>query len=244
MNQISGKASSTMAAKEKHRLLVRNASQIVTVCSNKEERLVGSAMNTISVLDSDKEGLSVAVGVDGTIISMGTDSQVEAELPEACFERVIEARGNCVIPGLIDAHTHPVWVGDRVHEFAMKVRTCMHMGMYVTCSSHACHMQLAGATYMDVHAQGGGIHYTVNCVQKATPSELYDSLKPRLHQMLACGTTTLEAKSGYGLTLEAELKMLQVLEQAKRDTPLTISSTYCGAHAVPRFVAASLFCCS
>lgn len=92
---------------------------------------------------------------------------------------------------------------------------------------------------MDVHAQGGGIHYTVSCVQNATPSELYDSLKPRLRQMLACGTTTLEAKSGYGLTLEAELKMLQVLEQAKRDTPLTISSTYCGAHAVPRFVAAA-----
>lgn len=87
---------------------------------------------------------------------------------------------------------------------------------------------------MDIHAMGGGIHYTVECVQKATPTELYDALKPRLETMLACGTTTLEAKSGYGLTLDAELKMLKVLEKAKRDTPLTISSTYCGAHAVPR----------
>ncbi len=95
-------------------------------------------------------------------------------------------------------------------------------------------LQLDGATYMDIHAQGGGIHYTVECVRQATPTQLYDSLKGRLAEMLSCGTTTLEAKSGYGLDLETELKMLQVLETAKKSTPLTISSTYCGAHAVPR----------
>ena len=87
---------------------------------------------------------------------------------------------------------------------------------------------------MDIHAKGGGIHYTVECVRQATPTQLYDSLRPRLEAMLSRGTTTLEAKSGYGLTLEAELKMLQVLERAKRELPLTISSTYCGAHAVPK----------
>lgn len=99
------------------------------------------------------------------------------------------------------------------------------------------HMQLAGATYMDIHAQGGGIHYTVGCVREATPTDLYTSLRGRMEAMMSCGTTTLEAKSGYGLTLEAELKMLQVLERAKQELPLTISSTYCGAHAVPRSVA-------
>ena len=87
---------------------------------------------------------------------------------------------------------------------------------------------------MDIHAAGGGIHYTVERVQQATPTELYETLKPRLQAMLSCGTTTVEAKSGYGLTLDAELKMLQVLERAKKEMPLTISSTYCGAHAVPR----------
>ena len=87
---------------------------------------------------------------------------------------------------------------------------------------------------MDIHAMGGGIHYTVDQVRQATPTELYDALRRRLEAMLSCGTTTLEAKSGYGLSLEAELKMLRVLEQAKQDTPLTISSTYCGAHAVPK----------
>lgn len=88
---------------------------------------------------------------------------------------------------------------------------------------------------MDIHAQGGGIHYTVDCVRQATPTQLYESLKTRLEEMLRCGTTTMEAKSGYGLELDAELKMLQVIEQAKRNLPLTISSTYCGAHAVPRY---------
>lgn len=87
---------------------------------------------------------------------------------------------------------------------------------------------------MDIHAQGGGIHYTVERVQQATPLELYESLRPRLEAMLSCGTTTVEAKSGYGLTLDAELKMLQMLERAKQEFPITISSTYCGAHAVPR----------
>lgn len=108
-------------AVESHRLLIRNASQIVKVCANKEERLVGDAMKTLSVLEKDAEGLSLAVASDGNIISLGTDSEVGAELQGASFERVIDAQGMSVIPGLVDAHTHPVWVGDRVHEFAMKV---------------------------------------------------------------------------------------------------------------------------
>ena len=87
---------------------------------------------------------------------------------------------------------------------------------------------------MDIHAQGGGIHYTVERVQQATPTELYDALRGRLERMMRCGTTSLEAKSGYGLKLDTELKMLQALERAKQELPLTISSTYCGAHAVPR----------
>lgn len=110
---------------ESHRLLIRNASQIVRVCSDKEERLVGEAMKTLSVLEKDAEGLSVAVGSDGNIISVGTDSQVAAELGDVSCERVIDAEGMSVIPGLVDGHSHPVWVGDRVHEFAMKVFQCM-----------------------------------------------------------------------------------------------------------------------
>ena len=87
---------------------------------------------------------------------------------------------------------------------------------------------------MDIHAQGGGIHYTVDCVRKATPEQLYESLVSRLSAMMRYGTTTVEAKSGYGLDVEAEVKMLKVLDRARKEHPITLSVTYCGAHAVPK----------
>ena len=93
---------------------------------------------------------------------------------------------------------------------------------------------MAGATYMDIHAKGGGIHFTVNCVRQATVDQLYSSLCERLSGMLHCGTTLVEAKSGYGLDFENEYKMLQVIEKAKKEHPISISTTYCGAHAVPK----------
>ncbi len=96
-------------------------------------------------------------------------------------------------------------------------------------------MQLAGATYMDVHQAGGGIHFTVEHTRSAKSSELLASLSSRLARMLRAGTTLVECKSGYGLELQTELKMLQVIEEARRSLPINISSTYCGAHAVPKY---------
>jgi imidazolonepropionase len=87
---------------------------------------------------------------------------------------------------------------------------------------------------MDVHKAGGGIHFTVEHVHRATEDELFANLKEILRRMLQAGTTLLEAKSGYGLDTENETKMLKVLERAKNEGPVEISSTYCGAHAVPR----------
>ena len=127
--------------------------------------------------------------------------------------RVVDAGGQAVIPGFVDGHTHPVWAGDRVHEFAMK---------------------LAGATYMEVHAAGGGIHFTVDKTREATEEELVELLVPRLRRMLASGTTTVECKSGYGLDTDNEVKMLRVLERARKMVPIEISSTFCGGHAVPK----------
>ena len=126
---------------------------------------------------------------------------------------MIDAGGQAVIPGFVDGHTHPVWAGDRVHEFAMK---------------------LAGASYMEVHAAGGGIHFTVDKTREASEQELLDLLVPRLWRMLRAGTTTVECKSGYGLDAENEVKMLRVLERAKKLVPIEISSTFCGGHAVPK----------
>jgi len=88
---------------------------------------------------------------------------------------------------------------------------------------------------MDVHAAGGGIHFTVERTRVAPASALLASLMARLRRMLRAGTTLAECKSGYGLELHAELKMLEVIEAARQEQPVGISATYCGAHAVPRY---------
>jgi len=116
-----------------------------------------------------------------------------------------------VIPGLVDGHTHAVWAGDRCHEFEMK---------------------LQGATYMDIHKAGGGIGFTVKKVRESSAEELMALLKKRLDLMLKNGTTLVEAKSGYGLNLESELKMLEVLHRCQH--PVEIVSNYLGAHSVPK----------
>ncbi|XP_041379330.1 LOW QUALITY PROTEIN: probable imidazolonepropionase [Gigantopelta aegis] len=195
-------------------LRVRGASQIVQVCANGEKVLRGAAMKEIAVLEGEGgRGVGVVVSKAGSITAVGYDDELDSQYSNWSFNKVIDANGCCVLPGLIDGHTHPVWVGDRVHEFALK---------------------LAGATYMDIHQQGGGIHYTVNCVRQASPDQLYASLIDRLSAMLRCGTTVVEAKSGYGLDTTTEIKMLQVLNRARQEHPISLSITYCGAHAVPK----------
>lgn len=95
-------------------------------------------------------------------------------------------------------------------------------------------MKLAGATYMDIHAMGGGIGYTVGCTRAASEDELLQLLLARLARMLRAGTTLVEAKSGYGLNADTEIKMLRVIERAKAVQPLHIVANYCGAHSVPK----------
>ncbi|XP_068611497.1 probable imidazolonepropionase [Brachionichthys hirsutus] len=191
------------------KLLVKNAEQLVVICNNGEKYVTKHRMQKLCVIENG----SVVVGRDGLLKAVGPADSIEAQYPESIFDKVIDAAGMCVLPGLVDAHTHPVWAGDRVHEFAMK---------------------LAGATYMDVHRAGGGIHFTVEHTRAAPAAELLASLCSRLTRMQRAGTTLAECKSGYGLELPTELKMLAVIEEAKRALPIGISSTYCGAHAVPK----------
>lgn len=175
--------------------------------------LAGKDMQSVSVLEAaPSDGLSVVADNNGLIHAIGTDSEINASLPDCNYAQEVDASGMCVLPGLVDAHTHPVWAGDRVHEFSMK---------------------LAGATYMDIHSKGGGIGYTVRCTCQASEEELYASLSSRFSAMLKNGTTLVEAKSGYGLDKENEVKMLKVIERARRDHTIGISSTYCGAHSIP-----------
>ena len=114
-----------------HLLRIRNASQLVLVCSEREKVLKGTAMQNLAILeppdnDIQVEGRangtwSIAVDREGRIAAIGSDHEVDSRMDGYSFERCIDASGMTVIPGLVDANTHPVWVGDRVHEFAMKV---------------------------------------------------------------------------------------------------------------------------
>ncbi|XP_042324541.1 probable imidazolonepropionase [Sceloporus undulatus] len=192
-----------------YKLLLEGAKELVLVCTQGQKYLLEAGMKQLEVL----ENASVVVGKDGCIKAAGEAGAIRQQFSGASFEKIIDCSGKCILPGLIDAHTHPVWAGDRVHEFAMK---------------------LAGISYMEIHQVGGGIHFTVRHTQQAPEDELFQSFKQRLLRMLRAGTTLVECKSGYGLNLETEIKMLRVIERAKQELDIGISSTYCGAHSVPK----------
>ncbi|XP_043569236.1 probable imidazolonepropionase isoform X2 [Chiloscyllium plagiosum] len=191
------------------RLLVRNAAQLVQVSDSGAQYLGKAEMQRLVVIT----GASIVINREGLIEAVGPNELIQSKYTGVTFDQEIDACGMCVLPGLVDAHTHPVWAGDRVHEFAMK---------------------LAGASYMEIHKAGGGIHFTVEHTRKASEEELFERLRGRLWRMVRTGTTLVECKTGYGLNLETETKMLRVIERARRELDISISSTYCGAHSVPR----------
>lgn len=141
---------------------------------------------------------------EGKIAAVG----VKVEAPAAA--EVIEAHGRVLLPGFVDCHTHACWAGDRLAEWEQK---------------------LSGVPYLDILKAGGGIHATVNAVREATKKQLAAGLKARLDAMLRDGTTTVEIKSGYGLTTEAELKMLRAIVRAGTEWPGTIVPTALLGHA-------------
>lgn len=193
-----------------HRLRLRNAAQVVTVARNGARRKIKDDMNDLGIL----RNATVVVGLDGAISAIGTQQDLAALswYKTASFESDIDCTGKSIIPSFVDGHTHPVWAGDRVHEFAMK---------------------LAGATYMEVHNQGGGIQYTVRHTRECPQEKLEDMLSERLDRMLHTGTTVVEAKSGYGMNLETEMKMLKVIHNVDKVHKIKLCATYLGAHSIP-----------
>lgn len=149
---------------------------------------------------------------DGRIQDYGTGT-FQKYLHESTY--LHDALGNICIPGLIDSHTHLVHGGSRENEFKLK---------------------LQGVPYLEILKNGGGILSTVKQTREASFAELYQKAKKSLDEMLLFGVTTIEAKSGYGLNFETELKQLKVMKVLNEDHPITISPTYLGAHAFPKHV--------
>ena len=146
---------------------------------------------------------------DGHIVAVGPTAEVRADW-QAAVE--LDASGRVVCPGFVDAHTHVVWAGDRADEFVQRVQ---------------------GATYQEIQARGGGIMATVRATRAASLVQLMAESRARLDRMLAQGTTTAEVKTGYGLSTECELKMLEAIDVLAVSHPVTLVPTFLGAHAVP-----------
>lgn len=188
---------------------IRHASQLATLAGGSSAPVTGARMNELAIIEDGSVWLE-----NGVIERVGTDDELASVYRERAHEAfVIDATGKLVTPGLIDPHTHLVHAGTRQNEF---------------------NMRLNGATYMDIMNNGGGIHATTAATRQATHEELYAESKRRLDQFLLHGVTTVEAKSGYGLTLEDELKQLEVAKKLHEEHPVDLVSTFMGAHAVPR----------
>ena len=148
----------------------------------------------------------------GRIVFVGPAEECRRQVSLGPDATVVEGRGRTVVPGFVDPHTHLVFAGDRRDELQRR---------------------LAGATYAEIAAGGGGIVKTVAATRAASVEELVRAARPRLASMLAHGTTTAEVKSGYGLDVESELKMLRAIRRLAAEQPIAIAATFMGAHEYP-----------
>lgn len=186
-------------------ILVRNASQIAT-CAGCDRPRRGKEMSYDIMME---DGWVAAAA--GKIMGIGKgDIPREIEIDDDTL--VIDASGKTVLPGFVDAHTHLVHGGSREMELALK---------------------LEGMSYLEILEKGGGILNTVEATRAASPEELTEKARKSLDIMLLHGTTTIEAKSGYGLNMEDEIKSLKVARELNRQHPIDIVSTFLGAHAIP-----------
>jgi imidazolonepropionase len=185
--------------------LIDNA-DLVATCAGPAPKC-GSAQRQINALPN----ASVA-GFDGRIVFVGSAADASKTITLASNAQVIDGEGCTVIPGFVDPHTHLIFAGDRRDELRRR---------------------LAGASYADIAAGGGGIVKTVAATRAASEHELVDLARKRLADMLSYGTTTAEAKSGYGLELAAERRILRAIKTVSAGQPIDLTATFMGAHEVP-----------
>jgi len=184
-------------------LIIYNAKELLTLQGDKGARS-GIRMRCLGILND------ASLAVDGgRIIKTGSNDEIISQFDS---ETIVDATDKVVMPGFVDPHTHPVFVHTREKEFEMRI---------------------LGKSYVDISQSGGGIRASIDSVRNITEDELFELTLPRIKRMISCGTTTLEAKSGYGLTTDSELKMLRVIRRLANELPVDIIPTFLGAHEFP-----------
>lgn len=186
-------------------LIIRNAREVLT-CAGPAP-LAGSRQAEVSAVPD-----GAIASFEGRIVFAGPTRDLDAQITPSPQATIVSASGCSIVPGFVDAHTHAMFAGDRRGELRRR---------------------LAGATYAEIAAAGGGIVSTVAATRAATEEDLVVQTRARLDEMLACGTTTCEVKSGYGLDVESELRMLRATARLGREHAIDVVPTFMGAHEVP-----------
>ncbi|WKZ60431.1 MAG: imidazolonepropionase [Cyclobacteriaceae bacterium] len=185
-------------------ILIQNIKGLVQVRENISLPLRGMAMGELPVLED------AYLAIEGDRISAYGAMH---DLPNESAKQIIDATGRFVFPSFVDSHTHLVFAASREEEFVMKIK---------------------GASYEQIAAAGGGILNSAKKLQQISEEELFERSLVRAHEIIRLGTGVVEIKSGYGLTLRDELKMLRVARRIGAETPLKVRTTFLGAHAVPK----------
>lgn len=185
-------------------LLLHSATQLCVAPPDHGGPQRGASLGNLGLIEDGALALK-----DGRVLAAGTTADLRARFSAA---RELDCAGKVLCPGFVDPHTHLVWMGDRAVEFERRI---------------------AGATYMEIMAAGGGIMSTVRATRGASVEALVAEARPRLDRMLAHGATTVEVKTGYGLDTQAELRQLEAIVVLDRSHPVTLVPTFLGAHAIP-----------
>jgi len=193
-----------VATKKEVDLIIKNANELLTIAGGSQKPLLGTQMRELGIIKNG--GLAVD---KGRIAAVGKTDKI---IRQFRGKESLDATGKVVMPGFVDPHTHLVFAGSREDEFEMR---------------------LQGTSYMEILRKGGGILKTVRETRKASRTELVENCKKTLKVMLEHGTTTVEAKSGYGLNMKDEIKCLEVVKVLNEEQPVEVVRTFLGAHAVP-----------
>ena len=201
--------------------LFSNISSLIRITNNQSHYKIQSDMqniceeaNTAMICDENMQWIGSQKEINQFINDKNLNAPFSISIKNKTFQidKVYDCSGKTIMPGFVDPHTHLVFAGSRANEFIRR---------------------LQGATYIDIAKEGGGILSTVNATRKASEDELYNNAKKLIINAIKYGTVAFEIKSGYGLDLETELKMLRVIKKLKNDLPIHISATFLGAHDFP-----------